>query len=175
MSRSQILIGLALVSFGVGVTLVALFVWMTDPFYLKAPSDDRLVALFRAHRAEFDALREMALEDWRTSTYIRSSTLERSGLDKSRRDSYRRLLSTIDSGNLIITVDHQSNSVRFISATGGIAAFGPGWLKGIEYFPEKSDREGLITENLDSPSRLTAGVYLKPIEPMWFILFQKTD
>jgi hypothetical protein len=48
----------------IAVCAVALFIfWMTDPYYLMAPPDQKLIALFHDQRAAFEELRQMATED----------------------------------------------------------------------------------------------------------------
>jgi hypothetical protein len=146
------------------------FVWIADPLYLKAPKDQTLFTLFEAKRSAFEQLRKMVIED--SESYITSSDLD-ARLDAPRRQEYRALLSEIGSG-LIVRSDRQS--VRFIFANGGLSAIGPGWLKGIEYLLQGPAREGVVVDSLDRPASLAVvGVYLRQIDPHWFLIFQKTD
>ena len=164
---AKIVVCLVVVSGAVGAFLF----WLADPLYLKAPKDHELSAVFQSNHAAFEKLRQMATED--SEPYISASHLD-ARLDDGRRQEYKALLSAIRSG-LIVTTNGQK-SVRFIFAGGGLSAIGSGWLKGIEYLPGSVDREGTIVEELDQPASLaTGGVYLRPIEPKWFLIFQKTD
>jgi len=152
------------------IAIGAILVWLADPLYLKAPKDRELFTVFQDHRAAFEQLRQMATED--SVSYFSESHLD-TRLSDTRRQKYKSLLSEIRHG---LTVTTNKQSVRFIFASGGLFAIGPGWLKGIEYLPGSADREGAIAENLDHLASLaTGGVYLRQIEPNWFVIVQKTD
>jgi hypothetical protein len=164
------------VRFGLGLIAVAILLggflfWLADPFFLTAPDDQRLVSVFQSHRAAFERLRQMAIED--DETYLSASGLgER--LSAGRRQEYLNLLSEIRSG-IVMTTDAQV--VRFHFAGGGLSAIGPGWSKGIEYLPgDLSQREGVVSTELNHPASLSTGeVYLRMIEAHWFIFFQNID
>jgi hypothetical protein len=66
-------------------------------------------------------------------------------------------------------------TVRFIYAGGGLSAIGPGWGKGIEFVPDDYRRKGSIAQNLDEARKLPPNVYLREIEPHWFIFYQRDD
>jgi hypothetical protein len=143
---------------------------MADPLYLKAPKDRELFTVFHDHRAAFEKLRQMATED--SLSYFSKSDLD-ARLSDQRKREYKNLLSEIRSG-LVVTTDSQM--AKFIFAGGGLSAIGPGWDKGIVYVPGSTDRAGVIRDNLDRPASLATGeVYLRQIEPKWFIIFEKTD
>ena len=149
----------------------ALIFWMTDPLYLKAPKDRELIRIFQEHHAAFEKLRHMVVED--SVSYLTESHMD-GRLNDARKHEYQSLLLEISSG--LIFVGSDLKSVRFIFAGGGLSAIGPGWIKGIEYVPGSVDRAGEIQDNLDQPSSLAEeGVYLRQIEPTWFIVFQKDD
>jgi hypothetical protein len=148
----------------------AFLLWLADPLYLKAPNDNDLLIIFHNNRSAFEKLCRMATED--SESYISESNLDVK-LSGERRQEYKSLLSGIHSG-LIVTTSTQS--VRFIFANGGLSAIGPEWLKGIEYLPKDVAREGTVVKDLDHPALLaTGGVYLRLIEPAWFLILQKTD
>lgn len=150
----------------VGVIGAALF-WLADPLHLRAPTDRALIAVFQEHRAAFDKLREMAAED--SVPYLSASHLS-SKLSDARKQRYKDILSEIHP-DLIVTVGPKA--VRFIFATGGLSAISPGWLKGIEYVSGDPAREGIPCTDLDNPRSLPqGGVYLRQIEPKWFLVFQ---
>lgn len=112
---------------------------------------------------------------WRLKTSVSyfSESHSDTRLSDTRRQKYKSLLSETRDG---LTVTTNNQSVRFIFASGGLFAIGPGWLKGIEYLPGSADREGAIMENLDQLTSLaTRRVYLRQIEPNWFVIVQKTD
>lgn len=158
------------VTLGLVVCLIAvgaILFWVIDPLYLKAPKDRELIKVFQDHRAAFEQLRQMATED--SVGYLTESDLD-TRLSDTRRQKYKSLLSEIRPS---LTVTADKGLVRFIFASGGgLLAIGPGWLKGIEY---STDRKATM-ENLDQLASLaTGGVYLRQIEPKWFIVFQKTD
>lgn len=144
------------------VVASALLFRMADPLYLKAPTDDELITNFQQHRAAFERLRDLVLKNRETR--------------ETNRKEFQSLKSEISSG---LTVVSDLKSVRFIFAGGGLSAIGPGWLKGIEYVPGRVatvGREGDILKNLDQPASLAeGGVYLRLIEPNWFIVFEKYD
>ena len=164
---TKVAVGLVVCFIAVG----ALLFWVVDPLYLKAPKDRELIKVFQDHRAAFEQLRQMATED--SVSYLTESDLD-ARLSDMRRQKYKSLLSEIRPS---LTVTTYKQSVRFIFASGGgLLAIGPGWLKGIEYLPGGTDREGVVLENLDQPASLATGdVYLRQIEPNWFVFVQKTD
>ena len=148
----------------------ALLFWMADPLYLKAPKDSVLITKFHEHHEAFDQLRHMMIED--SLAYLSESQID-GRLNDARKNEYQSMLSKIQSG-LIIGSDLKS--VRFIFAIGGLSAIGSGWFKGIEYVPEGVNSGGDILDSLDRPSSLVVeGVYLRQIEPNWFVIFQKDD
>lgn len=153
------------------VAIGALLALLADPLFLRAPKDRDLISLFQAHRATFERLRQMAAEDSGVVSHFAESRLD-VRLSEARRQEYKRLLPKVGSG-LVITTSH--SAVRFRLASGGLLAIGPGWLKGIEYVTSSVDREGTVVDDLDHPAALAAGgVYLRQIEPHWFVVFQNT-
>jgi hypothetical protein len=133
--------------------LAAVYLWLADPLNLKSLSDQELISIFSAHPAAFEQLRQMATEDMQRESYFSESNLD-STLDTKRKQTYKSLLSEIYP-RLVVTIDH-GKIVRFIFASGGLSAIGPGWLKGIEYLPENYKVEG-VRQNLDAESELPAG------------------
>jgi hypothetical protein len=153
------------------IAIGALLFWLADPLYLKAPKDRALITVFQDHRAAFEQLRQMAVED---SIWDLNEAHLDARLDDKRKREYKRLLSEIRPG-LGAGRDYDGKT-RFIFAVGGLSAIGPEWVKGIEYVPGSTDRVGPVLENLDQPASLAwGGVYLRQIEPKWFVFFQKTD
>ena len=153
----------------IGVIGAILF-WMADPLYLKAPPDRKLIAIFIDHRDAFDSLRRMIVQD--SQSYVSASHLDER-LSVKRRDEYRNLISEIGAESITPT---SMRAVRFVFTGGGLSAIGPEWFKGIEYAPEDIDRGGIVIGNLDQPRNLVEGqVYLRQIEPHWYLFLQKTD
>jgi hypothetical protein len=152
------------------IAVGAILFWLADPLYLKAPKDRQLITVFQGHRAAFEKLRQMAAED---SMWNFSESHLDARLGDKRRQEYKSLLSEIRPG---LSVGRGYQTTRFIFAVGGLSAIGPEWVKGIEYVPGSIDREGVVLENLDQLASLaTGGVYLRQIEPNWFVIFQKTN
>jgi hypothetical protein len=152
------------------IAIAAIFFWMADPLYFRAPKDRKLIASFQDHRVAFEKLRQMAAED--SEGYLSESHLDIRLGDK-RRQAYLSLLSEIRPCR---SMGGDDQTTRFIFAGGGLLAIGSGWAKGIEYVAGNTDRIGPVLENLDQPSSLATGnVYLRQIEPKWFVFFQKTE
>lgn len=161
--------GFIVVCCGLGV----LVFFGADPLNLRAPSDKKLFTLFRDHRAAFEKLRQMATEDLqqkKASYYNAASSYGK--LDEKRKQEYKHLLSEIHGRTVAADYD---GSAGIVFAGGGLSAIGPGWMKGIEYFPGDNRRKGDIVQNLDEANKLPPGVYLRQIEQNWFIVYQRTD
>ena len=132
------------------------------------PRDQELISIFHAHRQAFEQLQEMATEDARRGWYLGAS--DPGKLDQPRRDEYKNLPSQIRPG-LQVTINGNTGVVRFIFAQKG-STVGPGWAKGIEYVPGDFSREGLLLPDLDKADSLQANVYMRQMEPNWFIFYQ---
>jgi hypothetical protein len=163
---TKVALGLVVCFIAVGVILF----WLADPLYLKAPKGRELITFFQDHRAAFEKLRQMAAED--SAGYLSESHLD-ARLGDKRKHEYKSLLSEIRPCR---SMGGDYQTTRFIFAGGGLLAIGPGWAKGIEYVAGNTDRVGPIKENLDQLASLAmGGVYLRQIEPNWFVFVQKTD
>jgi hypothetical protein len=159
--------------------IAALLFWMADPYYLKAPSDQKLITRFLDHRAAFEELREMAADDSKQEGYFNEHLLNKK-FPWSRRQEYKHLKAEIyPSFDIIIwaTVKGPNNVVRFVFAGGGLSAIGPEWTKGIEYIPGDDDDkdEAQLLPSLDQPGALPYGMYVREIEPHWFIFYNYMD
>jgi hypothetical protein len=135
------------------------------------PKDQVLVSIFHAHRQAFDQLQEMAAEDARHNWYLGAS--DSSKLDQSRRDGYKKVTSEIRP-ELQVAMNGTTGVIRFIFARRGVA-IGPGWVKGIEYVPGDFSGEGVLLPDLDKAADLSANVYIRQIEPKWFIFYQRDE
>lgn len=164
---TKVALGVFVCFIAVGATLF----WLADPLYLRAPKDRELIKVFQDHRAAFEQLQQMAVED---SIWDLNEAHLDARLDDKRKQEYKRLLSEIRLG-LGAGRDYDEKT-RFIFAAGGLSAIGPEWVKGIEYIPGSTAHVGDVVENLDQPASLAwGGMYLRQIEPKWFVFFQKTD
>ena len=164
----RVVLGVLLAFYAVG-TMAS---WSTDSPYINAPSDGKLIEKLHNHRAAFERLRQMVTEDLKAKSYFSDSDLD-GKLPESRKQEYRSLLSEIQPG-LIVTVDYDK-AVRFIFASGGASAIGPGWLKAIQFTSDEGKQKGTKLQNLDNPNTLPVGVYFREIEPNWCVLYQRTD
>src|SRR5277367_2306338 len=72
--------------------VAAVCFWMADPYYLTAPSDQKLMATFHDHRAAFEELRQMATEDSRYGPFDFHYAEK---LSELQRQKYRHSLSEI--------------------------------------------------------------------------------
>jgi hypothetical protein len=135
------------------------------------PRDQELISTFHAHRQVFEQLQKMATEDARRGWYLLGS--DQNKPDQPRRDEYKNLISQIRPG-LQVAMTGPTGTVRFIFASEGVA-IGPGWVKGIEYVPSDYSREGVLLPDLDKAGSLPARVYMRQIEPKWFIFYQRDE
>ena len=135
------------------------------------PEDQELIAIFHAHRQAFEKLQGMTGEDAQRGWYLGASDFSKLALE--RQQGYQRLISEIRPG-LEVAINGQDDVVRFIFALEG-TAIGPGWVKGIEYVPGDYSREGVLSADLDGARKLPANVYLRQIEPKWFVFYQRDE
>ena len=95
-----------------------------------------------------------------------------------RRQEYKHLKAEMHpSFDVIIwgTANGPDNVVKFVFAWGGLSAIGPEWTKGIEYVPGDDEDEAGFLPNLDKPGALPYGMYVREIEPHWFIFYNYMD
>jgi hypothetical protein len=166
-----------IVKIGVVLVLLALLVlgvfayWKRTRLPSKFPSDQALITLFSTRHEAFEKLRKMADEDVGKQADLSASD-PTSKLTKSRQEEYDNLLSGIGSG--ISESRDYDGTVRFVLAGQG-TAISPSWLKGIEYIPGNYEKHGVIVHDLDDVSKLAPNVYLRQLEPHWFLVYQQTD
>ncbi|MGA8216812.1 MAG: hypothetical protein WB799_24715 [Candidatus Sulfotelmatobacter sp.] len=155
------------------VVLAAVALWQKGRGARRVmePKDQELTATFHTHRQAFEQLQEMATEDARRGWYLGGS--DPSKPDQPRRDEYKKLISQIRPG-LRVAMTGPTGVVRFIFAGEG-SAIGPGWVKGIEYVPGGYGWEGVLLPDLDKAASLPASVYIREIEPRWFIFYQRDE
>ena len=168
-STIGLLIGLSCI-----VLLLGILLWpMIGLHEVRCPTDLELTSLFRDHHQAFEELKGMALVDGPITSFISKETLSGSKISKQRQEVYQRLLTEINPA-ITVGVDYD-DKVRLCFAIDAVSAIGPGWVKGIEYLPGDVNREGVVLKDLDDPRKMPAGVYLKPIEPKWFLFFQRDE
>lgn len=152
-------------------TFAVLFGWRAfSSQEVVMPSDDKVLGVFQAHRAELERLRQLATEDMHDTSYFSATNLPNS-LPASRRNEYKNLLK-ISPGLQIGT--NYDGTVRFIFASSG-QAIGAGWAKGIEFIPDMGKVIGNQRTTLDDSAKLPVGVYLRKLEPQWFLFFQRDE
>ena len=134
------------------------------------PSDDELIRIFQANRGEIDKLRQMATEDMLVESFFSESNISNK-LPAPRRDEYRKLLKFTPGLQVGANYD---GSVRFIFAGAG-QAISPGWAKGIQFIPDGAKFIGIRKPSLEDTSKLSTGVYLRKIEPRWFLFYQRDE
>jgi hypothetical protein len=135
------------------------------------PSDATLLREFHSRRPEFERLRQMATEDMHQQGSVTQASIS-DALPESRRNEYKKLLNLWP--NLVVGIDYDGTT-RFIFGRSEGPAIGPGWAKGIQFVPSGARFIGTRTAHLDDPGRLAAGVYLREIEPRWFIFYQQDE
>lgn len=149
-----------------------LVLWATDPFRWSASTDENMINLFAKHNNEFQTLRQMAVNDRKLLSHLTKSSVTKY-LDNTRSKEYQSLMPLL-SDDIIITVDH-NKIVRFIFSGGGLSAIGGGWIKGIEYRPNTLEEPEKLLLSLNEVNNLSPDLYLKKIEPSWYIFYQYND
>jgi hypothetical protein len=135
------------------------------------PSDQTLILAFHGHRQAFEQIQEIATEDMRRGWYLGASDLSK--LEQSRRSEYKNLISQVNP--VLVAMNGSTGVVRFIFAYKG-TTIGPSSAKGIEYVPGDYKREGVLLPDLNKAASLpTDDVYIRQIEPKWFIFYQRDE
>jgi len=137
---------------------------------VMVPSDEEVTGIFQAHRGELERLRQMATEDLHVASYFSAADISEA-LPSSRRNEYRNLLKLWP--NLQVGTDYDG-TVRFIFASVG-QAISAGWAKGIQFIPNTGKVIGIQRNTLDDSTKLPGGVYLRKLEPQWFLFFQRDE
>jgi hypothetical protein len=153
-----------------GAVLFSLCAWTSDS-RTALPSDAKLIREFRHHRGDFERLRQMATEDMHQQGSFTRETISNT-FPESRRNEYRSLLSMVP--NLSVGINYDGTT-RFVFASSEGLAVGPGRAKGIQFSPTGTRLIGIRMSSLDELAKLPAGVYLREIEPQWFIFYQLDD
>ena len=128
--------------------------------------------LFDEHRDAFEKLQKMSAEDEQKGWYFTYPLGEQSKTNELRLADYKKLVSEISPCNSVAS--DNDGDMRFIFAGG--AVFGAEWIKGIEYVPGNYERVGVIAkQGLDKARKFPPNVYLLPIEPKWYLIYQRTS
>jgi hypothetical protein len=135
------------------------------------PTDAKVMALFAAKRLEFVTLARMINEDH--ADYYWSSGLS-DKITGERRQAYLRLLATLPP-MLSVTTEKSTGTVKFILVGTGTSAVGSGTDKGIEYIPGDPSEIGVVASDLDHADEMPADLYLRQIEPHWFIEYERFE
>jgi hypothetical protein len=115
----------------------------------------------------------MVLEEGQAKSYFSISTLD--GISpESRKREFESLLR-LKVGGLVVAVNHNDDNVRFIFASGGLLAIGPGWVKGIQWYSQGPMLDRVKAYSLDNDRRASADGYAKELAPGWFIFYEKDD
>lgn len=165
---SRVALAFASVCAGIGVLCSS----HADSLGVKVPPDEAILSLFGKHRDEFERLRQMVTEDKHTfrMSVFNESTIA-SLTPETGRNAYRNLLQL--SPGMTVGVNYD-DSVRFVFASNG-QAVGSGWAKGLEFVPTGAKMIGTKLANLDGSSKILPGVYLRQIDPRWFLFYQQDD
>ncbi len=162
---------IAITFVAMSTVIAVLYIWRANSSQeIMAPSDDKLIKIFQDHRGEFERLRQMATEDMREASFFSESNVS-NRLPVSRRNEYKNLLKLLPGLQVGANYD---GSVRFIFASTG-QAIGPGWAKGIQFIKDITKLKGTRIDTLDCSAKLPAGVYLREIEPHWFLFYQRDE
>jgi hypothetical protein len=64
--------------------------------------------------------------------------------------------------------------LRFIYDGGGfgLVPSGSSWCKGVEYIPDGAERHAKPLSDLSKASEFGEGLYIREIEPGWYVFFQ---
>ena len=127
---------------------------------VRVPSDRELLAIFATHRQTFEDFKTIAL-----------SNLSTERLSKAQQEVHDALLQKISPG--ITGSPDWDKTVTFVFAHEG-TALTPGWSKGIRYIPASNRIPGQLRSDLDEIQKAPPMVYLRRIEPEWYIFYFRT-
>jgi hypothetical protein len=162
-----------LAALGIGVDYFLNWYFCPTPTVFHAPSDAKITATFRQHRAEFVELAKMLKEDSRKGLSVGPARSSDGPIIKEPRwQAYLALLSQIGPKLELgcISEDNQRD-MEIIFARSGGTIFDDEYSKGIDYILGSIESKGKLAPNLDHREYLPAGHYLCPIEPNWYISY----
>jgi hypothetical protein len=166
MIRTRLTTGLAIVTFLAVGTLEA------GCGNRRAPDDASLIEVFHSHRAAFDEVRQLAPHGAGSSRLAKAGgLLDAAGASNDPR--LRQLQEEIGRHTTVYSAD--DGMVKFTMARGGVLAVGPGWSKGIEFFPGDPKRAGSELADLDKAPSMPADIYVRRLGDGWFLFYQKAE
>ncbi len=173
-NSSSIFLGAAA---AIAISLLGLSVWrggcVAVSLGLQEPaheSDRELIGTFQRHRARFEHLKQMMVQDEGLFTVTSDRTLPEDpssvGIATTRIDEYRKVLKEL--GVCHIAITRSRNSIRIARSCLGFVTHNSekGYIWSAEPF-----EEGVITE-LDSLSSRREGVGTRLIEDNWYLFFE---
>jgi hypothetical protein len=168
--RVAALLGLVvLAGFAILCCVTGVFIsWRADPHNSRAPSDQELIAAFHDHHADFERMRQVK------SQVLRHVAKKDSDVGSAAPDEGSNKELSKMPPILTIGVDYDGTT-RFVVAEGEFMAVGSGWGKGITYIPGDPSKKGNILPDLDNARKLPPGVYIRQIEPHWFVFYQRDE
>lgn len=151
---------------------VALFASCGFPDFSGQPHlpDERLIQNFQTHRAEFEKLVSMVLED-KVLTRVDEDWAEPKNLADSRIAEYRRLFKIVGTPRGL-SAPVSRESIEFIASSQGWAVHGSD--KGYLYAEKCPDYYGKTLASLDAISlaERPVGSGCRHIEGKWYLYFQ---
>jgi hypothetical protein len=134
----------------------------------QLPTDQELISNFKRHRAGFDRLRDMIMQDKGLLRITNDRTLPEDpqavGVSQSRIAEYRALLKELGIHELDASLDRKT--IQLTSAYRGFVTHGA--QKGYEYASEPI--RTYLVPDLEMLSK--GGVGRRPIEDGWYLFFE---
>jgi hypothetical protein len=139
----------------------------------RHPTDRDMLATFQRHRAEFDRLRDMILQDHGLLRVDPRSTSPEDpsqiGISRSRIAEYRALLNELGlSGGIAISEDR--TTIELTASTEGFVTLGS--EKGYAYSKRVDPR--YVVDDLDAMSSAGNGAAWRRIDDGWYLYFEGT-
>ena len=154
------------------VGVVAYFIY-TFPSFNEDPhqSDEIMLSRFHEHRAEFERLREMAVED-DLMRRVDDTWTDPANLPDARVAEYRRLFKLVETPRGISKYRDKNQLVFLASTLGWVAS---GSSKGYLYSPGKRP-SGKFIESLNDYEKLRERdvYFLRQIEGDWYLFFERS-
>ena len=163
--KTLCIVGVAAIAIAFAIFFVALPGLEERPL----PTDQELISNFKQHRAGFDRLRDMVMQDKGLLIITNDRTWpedpQAAGVSQSRIAEYRALLKELGiHGGLSASVDR--TTIQLTSASRGFVTHGS--EKGYEYASEPI--RTYLVPNLELLSK--GGLGWRPIEDGWYLYFK---
>lgn len=159
------LIALGILALPIGYVVYSCYEFVRAGRYDRHESDAALIENFNRHRAEFEKLRTMTVED-EGLRYLDDDRVWPADIDLVKLNEYRRLLKVAGLRRGIV---RDEIHIEFLSSSAG---WGPeGSIKGYVVLMEKPDRVREV-ESLDDFAEVKEDTYyLRPIQDNWYFYF----